>query len=162
MLMKTLEGKRTYPMHYNLIGVAEFKISYKTSHTSCFICQSSKDIFDFLEKIFPVDDREYNESFWIMFLNRRNKVIGYQMVSSGGVAGTVVDPKMIFQAALLSNAASIILSHNHPSGDTKPSDADIKLTKKLSEAGKLLEIIVLDHVIISKTQYYSFADEGMM
>jgi DNA repair protein RadC len=120
---------------------------------------TSKDAVDIFQ---PLLGDNYHEEFWILFLNRANLVIGKERISSGGMAGTVVDPKMIFKAALDNKASSIILCHNHPSGNTKPSDADIRLTKNLVEAGKVIEISVLDHVIITQEAFFSFADEGMM
>lgn len=103
-----------------------------------------------------------HEEFWILLLNRANKVTDKKMISKGGVSGTVVDPKIIFRYALEGRASAIVLSHNHPSGNLKPSDSDIQLTKKLKDAGKSLEISVLDHIIIAGESYYSFADEGML
>jgi len=102
------------------------------------------------------------EEFWILLLNRQNEIIDTKQISVGGVAGTVVDPKVIFKVALQSLASGIILSHNHPSGNLKPSKADIAITNKLKTAGDSLEIKVLDHLIISEQGYYSFADEGIM
>ena len=102
------------------------------------------------------------EEFWIILLNRANRLIKKEQISSGGISGTVADPKIIFKAALDQYASSIILVHNHPSGNLKPSQADINLTKKMKEAGKLLEIPVLDHIIFSNEGYLSFADEGML
>ncbi len=103
-----------------------------------------------------------NELFWILILNRANDVLKKVPISSGGMAGTVADPKVIFKAALEHRACSIILMHNHPSGNTKPSQADIQLTKKLKEGGNLLEIPVLDHLIFTDNAYFSFADEGIL
>ncbi len=103
-----------------------------------------------------------HEEFWLLLLNRAHVVINKRNVSSGGVSGTVVDPKMVFKTAIENNASSIILCHNHPSGNNKPSDADISLTRKLKEAGNLLEITVIDHIIIAGASFYSFADEGMI
>lgn len=103
-----------------------------------------------------------HEEFWTLLLNRSNTVIKKQLISSGGVAGTVADPKIIFKSALEELACSIILVHNHPSGNLKPSQADINLTKKLKEAGHLLEIPVLDHLIFTDNGYFSFADENML
>ena len=120
---------------------------------------TSKDAVDIFQ---PLLGDKAHEEFWILFLNRANHIIGKNQVSSGGMTGTVVDPKMIFKAALDAKAVSIILCHNHPSGNVKPSQQDIDLTKKILAAGKLLEISVLDHVIVSQGAYYSFADEGMM
>jgi DNA repair protein RadC len=102
-----------------------------------------------------------HEEFWIILLNRANKVIGKEQISSGGVSGTVVDAKIIFRKTLeTAPASSIILCHNHPSGNTRPSQADIDITKKLKDAGETLDIAVLDHLIIAENDYYSFADEG--
>jgi DNA repair protein RadC len=103
-----------------------------------------------------------HEQFWIILLNRTNFIIGKQLVSRGGHSGTVVDPKVIFKVALDRKAHGMILCHNHPSGSTKPSQTDISLTKRLVDAGKLLEISVLDHLIIADKKYYSFADEGLI
>jgi DNA repair protein RadC len=103
-----------------------------------------------------------HEEFWILLLNRANRVIGRERVSVGGVAGTVVDAKLIFQKAIQQLASSIILAHNHPSGNLRPSQADIDLTKKLKSAGKVLDIQVLDHLIISEAGYTSLADEQLM
>ena len=103
-----------------------------------------------------------HEEFHILLLNRSNTVIRKEFVSRGGVSGTVVDQKIIFKIALEHLASSIILCHNHPSGNLKPSDQDILLTKKLKEAGFLLEIPILDHLIITDSGYFSFADEGII
>lgn len=103
-----------------------------------------------------------HEEFWVLILNRANRVIKKHQISQGGVAGTVADPKIIYKSALDSLASGIILAHNHPSGNLTPSQADIELTKKLREAGKMLEIQVLDHIIVAGQKYFSFADEGML
>jgi len=120
---------------------------------------SSKDAVEIFQ---PILGDHLHEEFWILFLNRANRIIGKQAVSTGGMSGTVVDPKIIFKAALDNKASSIILCHNHPSGNIKPSEADIRLTKNLLEAGRVLEISVLDHVIVTQDAFFSFADEGMM
>ncbi|MBC7426446.1 MAG: DNA repair protein RadC [Bacteroidia bacterium] len=104
----------------------------------------------------------YHEEFWVITLSRANKVINEHKISEGGMTGTVADPKRIFSTALNDNACSVILCHNHPSGNLKPSQEDINLTKKLREGGKMLDIVVVDHIIIGEKGYYSFADEGMM
>lgn len=103
-----------------------------------------------------------HEEFWLIFLKRNNEVIHKKQISKGGVSGTVVDPKIIFKQALDVLASSIILVHNHPSGNLKPSQQDLRLTKKLKEAGVLLEIPILDHLIFTNESYYSFADESML
>lgn len=119
----------------------------------------SKDAVDMLQ---PHLADLNHEEFWIILLNKANRLINKKAISTGGMTGTVVDPKIIFREALEARACAIILGHNHPSGNNKPSEADIQLTKKLREAGKNLEISVLDHVIIAGSTFYSFADEGMM
>ena len=103
-----------------------------------------------------------HEEFWVVLLNRANVVMKKVQISVGGVAGTVADPKLIFKTALENLASSMILVHNHPSGNLKPSQADKDLTHKLKEAGRYLEIPILDHLIITETSYYSFADEGIL
>lgn len=101
-----------------------------------------------------------HEEFWILCLNRNNRVVGSCRIAIGGVAGVVADVKIIFTRALENNANSIIAFHNHPSGNLKPSTADDDLTKKLVAAGNMLELSVLDHIIIAERGYYSYADEG--
>lgn len=103
-----------------------------------------------------------HEEFWVVLLNRSNLVIKKHLVSSGGVSGTVADPKLIFKAALEELASGIILAHNHPSGNLKPSQSDAQLTKKMKQAGQALEIPVLDHLIFCNQGYFSFADEGLL
>ena len=121
--------------------------------------RSSKDAY---HVIAPVIMDLPHEEFWILLLNRANKVIAKERVSIGGVAGTVVDAKIIFRKALEALASGIILCHNHPSGNLNPSRADLEITKKLKQAGSFLEINVLDHLIIAENSYFSFADEGKL
>jgi DNA repair protein RadC len=103
-----------------------------------------------------------HEEFWIMMLSKRNTVIAVQKVSEGGINYTAVDPKKVFGIALENKSSSIIVAHNHPSGNTQPSDEDLRLTRKLVSVGKSLELPVLDHLIVTSTRYYSFADEGTL
>ena len=119
----------------------------------------SKDAFQILQ--LKLEDLPHEE-FWIVLLNRANKVIDTKLVSRGGVSSTVVDSKVIFNFALESLASAIILAHNHPSGNLKPSNSDIRLTKKIVAAGKIMEVPVLDHIIVGDNEYFSFADEGMI
>ncbi len=100
------------------------------------------------------------EEFWVLLLNRANEVIRTEKISEGGVSGTVADPKLIFKTALDHLASALILVHNHPSGNLKPSQADLQMTQKMKEAGKFLEIPILDHVIFTDHGFYSFVDEG--
>lgn len=103
-----------------------------------------------------------HEEFWVLLLNRANRLIRKQRISEGGVSGTVADPKVIFKGALDHLASGIIVAHNHPSGNRSASQSDIDLTRKLKEAGKFLEIQLLDHLIVCGPKYFSFADEGML
>ena len=102
------------------------------------------------------------EEFWMLLLNRANKIVKTVKVSEGGISGTVVDPKKIFFIALEHHSSSIILGHNHPSGNLNPSESDSKITQKIKEAGALMDVQLLDHLIISGKDYYSFADNGVL
>ena len=119
--------------------------------------RSSSDAFQFFGPM--LQDKQYEE-FWVLLLNRNNKIIKPYRVSDGGVSGTVADPKRIFKAALENNATQVVLCHNHPSGNRQPSSADIKLTERLVYAGKQIDIDIVDHIIVAENGYYSFADEG--
>lgn len=119
----------------------------------------SKAIFDIMQ---PLIGEIATEEFWIVYLNNSNKVLHKSQLSSGGLTGTVVDVRLVFKKAVEINSTAIILCHNHPSGNTKPSDADIQLTKKMKLGGETLDVKVLDHVIITEKAYFSFADEGLM
>lgn len=102
------------------------------------------------------------EEFWAIYLNRSSRVLKIQMISRGGVSGTVVDPRLVFQPAIHLKSSGVILAHNHPSGNMSPSHADRSLTQKLKQAGRVLDVTVLDHLIITPAGYYSFMDEGML
>ncbi|MCK9203154.1 MAG: DNA repair protein RadC [Bacteroidales bacterium] len=119
----------------------------------------SKDAYTIFRS--TMSDRPYEE-FWIILLNKGNRVIRKCCISEGGISGTVVDPKKVFKIALDHHASSIILGHNHPSGATIPSEADNNITKKLYAAGKMLDVDVLDHLIIGDNGFYSYADEGAL
>lgn len=119
----------------------------------------SRDCFNILRA--HLQDLQHEE-FWIILLNRANRLIRKHQISQGGVAGTVADPKIIFKLAISELASGIILAHNHPSGNLTASHADMDLTKKIRDAGKLLEIQVLDHLIVAGQKYFSFADEGLL
>lgn len=121
--------------------------------------ESSRDVYRLMSPV--LKDKSYEE-FWMLILNRANRVLKQVRISEGSVSGTVADPKKIFKIALHSKASSIVLLHNHPSGQLKPSQADISLTHKLVAAANLLDMQVVDHLIISQTGYYSFADEGQL
>lgn len=121
--------------------------------------KSSKDAYDILKS--KLTDLPYEE-FWMLFLNRSNKVIKCEFVSRGGIAGTVVDVKLILKSALDAMASGIVLAHNHPSGNLKPSGEDLSLTKRLKEAASFFDISILDHLIIGDSNFFSFADEGVL
>lgn len=121
------------------------------------VITSSKDVKDFLQKRLQ---HESSEHFMVIFLNRRNRVITHEIISHGGISGTVVDPRIVLRRALEERASSLILSHNHPSGNCRPSSQDKDLTQKIKSAALFLDIKVLDHIIVSDEGYYSFADEG--
>jgi len=117
----------------------------------------SQDAFEIFHSL--MGDLPYEE-FWLLLLNRANRVVKKVKISEGGISGTVVDPKKIFQICLEQHATSIILGHNHPSGTVTPSEADHKITKKIKDCGLLLDVAVLDHIIVGDDRFYSFADEG--
>jgi DNA repair protein RadC len=147
-----------------LLNVAEVELIYKSKVKASDRPRiaSSKDAGDLLMKLWDEDKIEFVEQFKILLLNRNNRVLGVVDISSGGVTGTVADPKIIFDAALKANACNIIISHNHPSGSLKPSKADEAITQKIKYAGQLLDIRVFDHIIVTSEGYYSFADEGLL
>lgn len=145
--------------------VAEVQLFYKSivppSEMASITCSRNASLVlrPFFEPF--IDHREV---FFVILMNKANKVLGVMKVSEGGITGTITDPRIIMQAAILANASGIILAHNHPSGNLKPSKVDIQLTKKIKEAGKVLDIEVLDHVIMrgENWDYYSFADQGKL
>lgn len=144
--------------------VAEVQLSYRPKYKASErpTITRSLDAYEILKASWSEDKLCFIEEFKVMLLNRVNRVLGIYHVSSGGIAGTIADPKLIFMAALKGSASSIILSHNHPSGNLKPSQVDLQLTKKIVEGGKLLDISVVDHLIITNEGYLSFADEGLL
>lgn len=146
------------------LQVAEIQLIYKSKIAPSLRPKitSSHDGYKILINHWDKSRIEFVEQFKVLLLNRANKAIGIFEVSTGSSTGTVADPKLIFAAAIKANACGVIVSHNHPSGNLSPSQADIDLTKKLKEGGKFLEISVLDHLIITTEGYYSFADEGII
>jgi len=148
----------------NLFSISEITIGYKPEFKPSDRPKitTSNHAFDIIRNQWKDGDIEYRESFAVLLLNRANHVLGINWISNGGLSGTVADPKMIFQAALKANASSIILAHNHPSGNLKPSDMDISLTKKLVKASQVLALPVIDHLIVGQDNYFSFADESLL
>jgi DNA repair protein RadC len=121
--------------------------------------RSSKDVADIFQ---PILSDLLHEEFWILFLNRSNKVITQMKLSQGGISGTVTDVRIVMKKAIECLASGIIVCHNHPSGNLNPSESDSKITQKIKEAGSLMDIQLLDHLIISDKDYYSFADNGAL
>lgn len=111
---------------------------------------------------FDAEEMDYRESFFALYLNQANKVLGIKKISECGISSTLVDVRIVMQAALLCNASAIIVAHNHPSGNLKPSSCDIKMTSQIKEAAKILSLTLLDHVILTSDSHFSFADEGMI
>ena len=149
-----------------LIQTAELTVSYQVTPewSSLPIISSSEDAYKAIYPFFPPHTVALQEHFIVCYLNRANKMVGVYHTSSGGITYTVADPRIILGVALKVSALGIILSHNHPSGNLKASTADIELTKRLVEAGKLMDINVLDHLIVTPEdgKYLSFADQGLM
>jgi DNA repair protein RadC len=145
-----------------LSRIAEVQLSYSTNvrPSERKKITASRDAEDILRHIFPgIEHREY---FYVMLLNRGNEVLGYYEVSKGGISGTVVDIRLIMQAAIKANASAIILAHNHPSGNLEASEADIRITRKIKQACTVLDISLLDHLILTKYSFTSLADDGLL
>ena len=136
------------------------KVERKDGDGQVYQVKSSNDAANYFRTIFNADTILWTEESAMICLNRANEVIGYFKVSSGGTASTIMDAKVIFTQALQSGAHSIILAHNHPSGNRTPSDNDIKLTKQMVKGAQLLDMRVLDHIILTETSHMSMADEG--
>lgn len=143
--------------------VSEIQLKYKPQPLTETI-HGAKDIHRLLtNRVFDTDTIGYKESFKVLLLNQANKIIGYTTISDGGLTSTIVDVRVIMQTALVSNATSIILSHNHPSGNPHPSGHDDNLTKKIKSACELMDIRLLDHIIVTPyDSYYSYCDEGRL
>lgn len=148
----------------NLFSVSEMELTYRNQIDPRDRPKiiSSQCAYDILMQAWDVNKIELLEEFLIMLLDRGNHCLGLSRISQGGVSYTCVDPKIIFGTAIKSHASAIILAHNHPSGEINPSRQDIALTEKLREGGKLLEVNVCDHLIVTPRNYYSFADEGLL
>ncbi len=135
---------------------------YKTQNSipNIKIC-SSKDVNDFIRTVYPVEIN-IREAMVVLYLNNSNRTLGYSVASIGGITGTVVDVRLVLRDALLTQSTSIILIHNHPSGNMKPSQADLSITNKVKKASEFMDIRLLDHLIITEDEFYSFAEEGRL
>ena len=146
------------------IEVPEINVTFQNDRNHDFpqIIKTSEIAANLIRSFFDKGEIELHEVMFIIFLNRSNEPIGYYKHSIGGTASTIVDTKIILGTALKSLSSALIISHNHPSGNIKPSESDKNLTKNLQESSKLLGITILDHLIITKDDYSSFADQGLM
>ena len=144
--------------------VAEIKLKYrnKTPYEERKKIISSDSAYPLFLQSYPDDTLDYREAFKVLYLDQANHVLGISTISEGGLSSASVDIRIIFQGALLTNAVGMILCHNHPSGRTVPSNEDLNITDSIVKAGKLLNIRVLDHLVISRENYYSFANEGKL
>ncbi len=142
--------------------VAEIQVSYSTNQSDKINLSNGNETFDFIIANWNLDIIEFQEECKIILLNRANLVLGIYELSKGGISGTIVDIRIILSVALKCNASGIIMVHNHPSGNMKPSEADRKITRKLKDACDLLEINLLDHMIISRDSFFSFNQDCLI
>ena len=142
--------------------ISEIQLKYHPFKSVKTKITSSNDAFTFLLDHWNLDTIELQEEFKILLLNRANEILGIHILSKGGMTGTLVDLRLLFAVVIKSAACSIIMCHNHPSGNLNPSEADKRLFRKISNAAELLDVQVLDNLIISKEGYYSFTDEGII
>lgn len=142
--------------------VSEVELTYKNNvpYNQRQKISNSQGAYEILTNLFPENTMDYRETFIVLYLNRANQVLGYSVISQGGTSNTTVDIKMVIQTALLANASCIMLAHNHPSGNLRPSSDDNRITNRIIEAARLFDITVLDHIIITNESYYSFTDNG--
>lgn len=140
--------------------VGEVELTYKSTSKARSKIYSSEDAYKVLLPTYKEGAICYKEYFKVLFLNQANQVLGYTLISEGGITETSVDVRVILQAALLTNSVALVLAHNHPSGNLKPSRQDMEITKQVKEAARLMRITVIDHLILTDAGYYSFADEG--
>ncbi|WP_426473828.1 JAB domain-containing protein [Chryseobacterium balustinum] len=147
-------------MKFNIVN--EIKLSYSRKGNCERSISPSVDAVDIFREHFDAEEMDYRESFFALYLNQANKVLGIKKISECGISSTLVDIRIVMQAAILCNASGIIAAHNHPSGNLNPSACDIKMTTQIKEAAKILSMTLLDHVILTSDSHYSFADDGMM
>ena len=143
-------------------NVAEVALSYRNSvpYDQRTKITGAKDAYRILRKLHDDNTIDYTETFKVLYLNQANHVLGYKIVSEGGLTSTYSDIRTIMQGALLTNAVSMIIAHNHPSGNVTPSEKDIQITSQINKAAKLLDLQLLDHIIYTRETYFSFADDG--
>ena len=142
--------------------VGEVELTYKSTSRSRSKIYSSEDAYKILLPTYKEGTICYKEYFKVLLLSQSNQVLGYTLISEGGITETCADVRVILQATLLTNSVALVLAHNHPSGNLKPSRQDMEITKQVKEAAKLMRISVIDHLILTDAGYYSFADEGLL
>jgi len=142
--------------------IKEIKLSYSNNGVEKIKVTDSKSAYKILLDNWDTETIELQEEFKVLLLNRANIILGIYPLSKGGVSGTFVDVKLLLASAIKANASSIIIAHNHPSGNLKPSENDIRLTRKIKEASKLCDINLLDHLIVTKDGFYSYSDERIL
>jgi DNA repair protein RadC len=142
--------------------LAEIQVCYSTQNTQKEKINSVQTAYEFLLKSWNLGTLELQEEFKVLLLNRANNALGIYSLSKGGISGTIVDVRLLFAVALKCNASGVIICHNHPSGNTTPSEADITLTKKIKKCSELFDITLIDHLIITKDAFYSFSTEGLL
>ena len=154
--------KKSKQSEFYQIGEIEVTYKNKVKASERPLIRDSQDVFKLFSQKWDANRIDLVEQFMVMYLNRANHVLVIHEISSGGITGTVADPRIILAIALKLAAVNIILAHNHPSGHLKPSRADEELTQKIKEAGNYFDIKLLDHLIITSEKYFSFADEGLL
>ncbi len=142
--------------------IREIKLSYSKNGVENIKITDSNSAYKVLLDNWDMDTIELQEEFKVLLLNRANDVLGIYPLSKGGVSGTVVDVKLLLASAIKANASGIIIAHNHPSGNLKPSEQDTRLTRKIKEGAKLLDLNLLDHLIVTKKSFYSFTDNSVL
>jgi DNA repair protein RadC len=147
---------------WNMVAEVELIYKSKVKPSERPVIKSSSDSHRILLNYYDENTIELQEQFFVLYLNRSNRALGIYKASAGGITGTVADPRLILVTALKLSACGLIISHCHPSGNLKPSQADLNLTSKIKQAAALLDISLLDHIIVSSEGYLSFADEGLL
>lgn len=142
--------------------VGEVELSYKSNVRNKQKIATASDAYNMLRPTFREGTISYKEYFKVLFLNQGHEALGYTLISEGGITETTVDVRIVLQAALLTNATSLILAHNHPSGNLRASKQDIALTEHIRKAAQIMQITVLDHIILTDGNYLSFAEEGLL
>ncbi|SDW46196.1 DNA repair protein radc [Hydrobacter penzbergensis] len=155
-------GQKLLRNDWNIVSEVELVYKSKMKASERPQLKQIIDVVEFLKQNWDANRIELLEQFKVILMNRSLRVLGIYEVSSGGVSGTMVDPKLIFMAALKMNANTLILAHNHPSGNPEPSEADKKVTQKIKDAANLLDMRLVDHIILTTEGFYSFADEGLL